>query len=415
MYKKLLKIFISLIVFYVIALSAVYLVTPTPLERHAQNGLALIKKESNYPKYFFNNNVASQLDNFTDRVMLERVLPKNVNDNALEQAMFMNGYSRYWHGYQVILRPLLLPFNYFEIRYINIFIMFALLIKAMNVIKKNVNSIASWLFFAAVMCAKFIIVPVSLQFTNMMMLMLLAILAADKLLCNRNDINFNNKTLSTERLFIFSFVLGSITVFLDLLTTPILPIGIVMLLLVIHYYQKYNYLIPNKTIINSFIFWSAGYVGTWAAKWILATVICSQNIILQAFNQIIHRTNGNLDGSSHAVNRLSMLSSNIKMLLQPFGHTPKIIIVSLVIIICIILLYKFRKTIIDRNFVKKLILISLIPYFWYIIAANHSQVHSWFTYRSQIITVFGLGYAMYYVTDWQKVKSSVKGKFKCLK
>lgn len=413
MYKKLLKIFISLIVFYVIALSAVYLVTLTPLERHAQNGLALIKKESNYPKYFFNNNVASQLDNFTDRVMLERVLPKNIDDNALEQAMFMNGYSRYWHGYQVILRPLLLPFNYFEIRYINIFIMFALLIKAMNVIKKNINSIASWLFFAAVMCAKFIIVPVSLQFTNMMMLMLLAILAADKLLCNRNGLNFNNKSLSTERLFIFSFVLGSITVFLDLLTTPILPIGIVMLLLVIHYYQKYNYLIPNKTIINSFIFWSAGYVGTWAAKWILATVICSQNIILQAFNQVVFRVAG--DGAKYEVHRLSMLESNIKMLIQPFGHTPKIIIFSLIFIVCGILLYKFRKTVINKIFIKKIIWISLIPYLWYLMAANHSQIHSWFTYRSQIITVFGLGYAMYYVTDWQKVKSSMKGKFKCLK
>ena len=413
MYKKLLKIFISLIMFYVIALSAVYLVTPTPLERHAQNGLALIKKESNYPKYFFNNNVASQLDNFTDRVMLERVLPKNIDDNALKQAMFMNGYSRYWHGYQVILRPLLLPFNYFEIRYINIFIMFALLIKAMNVIKKNVNSIASWLFFAAVMCAKFIIVPVSLQFTNMMMLMLLAILVADKLLCNRNDLNFNNKSLSTERLFIFSFVLGSITVFLDLLTTPILPIGIVMLLLVIHYYQKYNYLIPNKTIINSFIFWSAGYVGTWAAKWILATVICSQNIILQAFNQVVFRVAG--DGAKYEVHRLSMLESNIKMLIQPFGHTPKIIIFSLIFIVCGILLYKFRKTVINKIFIKKVICISLIPYLWYLMAANHSQIHSWFTYRSQIITVFGLGYAMYYVTDWQKVKSSMKGKFKCLK
>lgn len=413
MYKKLLKIFISLIVFYVIALSAVYLVTPTPLERHAQNGLALIEKETLYPKYFFENNNACMLDNFTDKVMLERVLPKNVNDNALEQAMFMNGYSRYWHGYQVILRPLLLPFNYFEIRYINIFIMFALLIKAMNVIKKNVNSIASWLFFAAVMCAKFIIVPVSLQFTNMMMLMLLAILAADKLLCNRNDLNFNNKSLSTERLFIFSFVLGSITVFLDLLTTPILPIGIVMLLLVIHYYQKYNYLIPNKTLINSFIFWSAGYVGTWAAKWILATVICSQNIILQAFNQVIFRVAG--DGAKYEVHRLSMLGNNIKMLVQPFGHTPKIIIFSLLFIVCCILLYKFRKAVINKIFIKKVIWISLIPYLWYLMAANHSQIHAWFTYRSQIITVFGLGYAMYYVTDWQKVKSSMKGKYKCLK
>lgn len=413
MYKKLLKIFIGLIVFYVVSLTLVYSVTPKILVSHTTQGLNLIEKETLYPKYFFNNNTASQLDNFTDKVMLQRVLAKNENDSALEQAMYMNGYSRYWHGYQAVLRPLLVPLNYFEIRYINTFIMFALLIKAMSIIKKNINAVAGWIFFTAVMCAKFIIVPMSLQFTNMMMLMLISILLMDKFLCNQQTFNPDNKILNKERLLIFSFVLGSVTVFLDLLTTPILPIGMVIILLLIHYYQKYNYLIPNKTVIASFIFWSAGYVGTWAAKWILATIICSQNIILQAVNQVVFRVAG--DGAKYEVHRLSMLESNIKMLLQPFGHTPKVIIFSLLFIVCAILLYKFRKTIIDKIFIKKVILISLIPYLWYLMAANHSQIHSWFTYRSQIITVFGLSYAMYCVIDWKKVKAFMKGKCKCLK
>ena len=374
MLKKFFKIFITLIAFYVISLTIVYTVTPNILIKHTNNGLEQIEKETLYPKYFFNNNNATMLDNFTDKVMLNEVIAKKDADNPLEQAMYMNGYSRYWHGYQILLRPLLVLFNYFEIRYLNTFILFALFFKVMQTLNNKINASAAWSFFTAVMCTKFFIVPMR---------------------------------------YIFTFILGSITVFLDLLTTPILPVGMAIIFIFLHYYQKSKLFIPNKTIIYAFIAWTAGYVSTWASKWILATIICQQNIIAQALHQVLFRVAG--DGAKYEVHRLSMLESNIKMLFQPFGHTPKVIIISLIVITCIILIRYFRKNDINKNLTKKLLLFSLLPYLWYLMAANHSQIHSWFTYRSQIITAFGFVYLISYISDWTKIKSALKGKFKCLK
>lgn len=413
MLKKFLKIFTVLIAFYVISLTLVYSVTPNILVKHTKSGLELIEKETLYPKYFFNNNNATQLDNFTDKVMLDKVIAKNTNDNPLEQAMYMNGYSRYWHGYQILLRPLLTLFNYFEIRYLCTFVLFALFFKVMQILNSKINNAAAWSFFVAVMCTKFFIIPMSLQFTNMILLMFLAIIFANILFCTKTKSLFDSKSSDTKDLYVFTFVLGSITVFLDLLTTPILPVSMAVTFIFLHYYQKYQTFIPNKTIIYAFAAWAVGYVSTWASKWILATIICPQNIIAQALHQVVFRVAG--DGAKYEVHRLSMLESNIKMLLQPFGHTPKIIIISLIVITCIFLIHYFRKTAIDKTLIKKLLLFSLIPYLWYLMAANHSQIHSWFTYRSQIITVFSFVFLMSYIIDWSKVKSALKGKFKCLK
>lgn len=33
---------------------------------------------------------------------------------------------------------------------------------------------------------------------------------------------------------------------------------------------------------------------------------------------------------------------------------------------------------------------ALTPYIWLNLLANHSQIHFWFTYRGQIITVFSI-------------------------
>lgn len=38
----------------------------------------------------------------TDRIMLKNVMPENEEMSALQKAMYMNGYGRYWHGYVFI-------------------------------------------------------------------------------------------------------------------------------------------------------------------------------------------------------------------------------------------------------------------------------------------------------------------------
>ena len=74
MYKNFLKIFIALILFYIISLTLVYSINPQILTYHTKSGLTLINKETNYPRYFFGNSYAVRLDNFTDKLKRFRFL-----------------------------------------------------------------------------------------------------------------------------------------------------------------------------------------------------------------------------------------------------------------------------------------------------------------------------------------------------
>ena len=407
MYKKFLKIFIALILFYIISLTLVYSINPQVLTYHTKSGLTLINKETNYPRYFFGNSYAIRLDNFTDKFMLNTVIPKKADDTILEQIMFMNGSHRYWNGYQIILRPLLIPFHYFEIRYINIFIMFGLLIKVMNIISKGINSAASWIFFIAIMCVKFIAVPISLSFTNMFILMFISIIMSEKFLYDKNPcvLNQQKQNLLIKHIYIFSFILGSITAFFDLLTTPLVPIGMSMLLLYIHYFNKYEYQIPTKNIFFAFIYWAIAYVGTWFTKWILAAVVCSPQIFIAAIKKVIFRISGDVDKIE--VQHFLVLEKNIKMLFEPMTLNAWTVLMTGIFIILSVLLYKYKKKNLNKTFITKILIFAILPYSWYIMAANHSQIHFWFTYRSQIITIFGLMYIFYYIIDWRKFKNKL--------
>ena len=407
MYKNFLKIFIALILFYIISLTLVYSINPQILTYHTKSGLTLINKETNYPSYFFGNSYAVRLDNFTDKFMLNTVIPKKDDNTILEQIMFMNGSHRYWNGYQIILRPLLITFHYFEIRYINIFIMFGLLIKVMNIISKNINSAASWIFFIAIMCVKFIAVPVSLSFTNMFILMFISIIMSEKFLYDKNPcaLNQQKQNLLIKHIYIFSFILGSITAFFDLLTTPLMPIGMSMLLLYIHYFNKYGYQIPTKNIFLAFIYWAIAYVGTWFTKWILAAVVCSPQIFIAAIKKVIFRISGDVDKIE--VQHFLVLEKNIKMLFEPMTLNAWTVLMTGIFIILSALLYKYKKKNLNKTFITKILIFAILPYSWYIMAANHSQIHYWFTYRLQIITIFGLMYIFYYIIDWRKFKNKL--------
>lgn len=81
--------------------------------------------EGGYPSPMFATG-QSDLDIYTDSKMYER-LTADEGMTALEAAMDMQDYPRYWHGYLTVLKPLSIFFTYREIRYINMFIVNILL------------------------------------------------------------------------------------------------------------------------------------------------------------------------------------------------------------------------------------------------------------------------------------------------
>ncbi len=92
-------------------------------------------------------------------------------------------YGRYWHGYQVILRPLLLALSYPEIRYFNMLMFLGLCTCVVLLVYQRIGMGSVVAFTLAMTLGGFIVVPMSLQFsavTYLSSLGVIAVLALDE-------------------------------------------------------------------------------------------------------------------------------------------------------------------------------------------------------------------------------------------
>lgn len=129
-----------------ISLTLVYLLPTERMEQNVKSSMDIFYTESVYPQQV-SGYKATQLDNETDAIMLLGAIYDGGNYSAIKQAMraarvdisdvpskcnvlikyawenqepdSVSEYSRYWHGYMLWLKPLLLFFDYADIRMLN--------------------------------------------------------------------------------------------------------------------------------------------------------------------------------------------------------------------------------------------------------------------------------------------------------
>lgn len=304
--------------------------------------------------------------------------------------MSINNYSRYWHGYQIFLRPLLIFINYGSIRQLyGIVIMLLLGLNIVLMVKKR-DSFFALSFFLSFYFVRFYSFFLSMQFSNVFIVML----AFNLFILTRNDAD-----LKTNNYYLAFFIVGSITNFIDLLTVPMITLGVPLITLLYSKIKLYHY--REKSIIQFFkeilltIFsWGMGYGFTWINKWLLASVILKENTIKVAIDQAIFRTEGN---KAYPLDRIDMIKSNAGLIFDKLNFLALVLAVLLVIFLVI---YK-KKVIKGRVNPQSIVLlfVSPFPYIWYLAMSNHSQIHYWFTYRLQIITVFSLFSFLAYISS----------------
>lgn len=363
--KKITITFISLLVFYVLSLAIIYALPNFKLSENVDLAGQTLKREGTYPVVSQSFKPQTMLDNFTD---LKVMVPRSINDkSALVSAMDMKGYSRYWHGYQVILKPLLSIFTYEQVRFIYNIIVMVLFVACCSMLWTKVSK-TSAIALAVSMCFAHIeIFGMSIQFSNAFILVFISIIY----LLSRKDID----CFLSKNLVIFFFVLGSVINFIDLLTAPIVTLGVPLAIIIL---IRQRSVIDNLIIIaKSSIAWGVGYGLTWISKWCISSVILNRNVISDAIHQIFFRTMGD---ETHPINRPEMLSSNFDSM---FIFSEMAYILPVVYLISIILHKR-----VNISSILSLALLSLAPYTWYVILTSHSQIHFWFTYRAQVITMF---------------------------
>lgn len=390
--------FIALLIIFNVFLAIVYRIPPTKIKEHVTQGFEIIEKEGVYLNFFPEVDkrprisCAFQLDLSTDRSMLKRLVPADQHLSPWLAALEMNNYTRYWHGYTIFLRPLMAVFNYSQIRLINVFLLMALTVCSIVFLARYLNIYAALALLLSFICIKLFIVPLCMAFCNMFyvfyfFLFLMLLWAKWK----------GEVLLGSHAFSLFIFCLGIVTSFVDLLSTPLLPVGLLVSLACIWDHEKYDILPNPRQILRTFMLWCIGYITMWFSKWVLATILLGKNILLVGTRAVIFRIHG--DTANTKIDTLTALKYNLLCAISPFD-THCILSIGGCIILLLILLIGSGKISINKKFFASyrlyflLLLIGSIPFIWVLTIVNHSHIHFWFTYRIFCITIFSIFYIL---------------------
>lgn len=370
-----------------------YCVPAASVKSNADASRLIIKQEGKRPGY----NYYLRKDNFTDDLMLnlaetgigeydDPFMQTFTNyftvDSAISNLVdardiktyrgeYVINYSRYWHGYLLPLRLMLVVTDLRRIRIVNIIILSLLLAAAGFLIWRRISPKAAAMFVLSVAVVAVPLVPLCMQFSTCFYIMLASVIFILISPYLTSD-NFN--------LALILFFTGGITSFLDLLTVPVITLGFPLAIGFLSHKKTYGL----KAILACSLSWLAGYGGIWAAKWILSTLITDNNIIADAMTQVSFRTFETED-----------VASVMRVLLKYDVAGLILTLAAGALCLC------FRKS---KAVLKKylyLVIIGCFPLLWYAVLQNHSLTHFWFTWRSLSLTLFCWTTYCLYVIDFK--------------
>lgn len=280
-------------------------------------------------------------------------------------------YGRYWHGEQVILKPMLSFMTYDCIRSILLLIMIIIILYLLY----RFTSIGLNLSYGLIMVILFLNpITISLSLVEWICPMISFIS-----MCVL--INMKKQNIKEDLCFQILFCLTGVSVaFFDILRFPLITLGLPLVLYIKLFLnfedsKDHNYLIK---IFNSCVSWGLGYSIMWIMKWVYYTLITGNNKIEEGIHQVLFRISSN-DGES---------SINIFIMLLRIAYASLQWTWPIFFILTLIYYIKNKRLIFKkRNIILFMIMFSL-PLLWVIITRNHSFLHTHIAYRNFSIPLF---------------------------
>ena len=385
-----------------ILLVLAYTLPVDQIRKNVRESLPIFQMEAdNY--YWAPGHHASKIDGFTDSLMLNEAayigtgsavkdamegayvlypsgsqpfsdnLIKSVSEHGdANDGAVVCPYTRYWHGYLIWLKPLLVSFNYQQIRMFSMMIQLALL----TALSVQLFKAFGWAGTAAFLLTSFFINPIStalsMQFASIYMLTLLASMAI-LYLHQRGQLS------QSWKVFV---ICGICVAYFDFLTYPIVSLG-VPLILCISLDSKTCGQGLREVVANS-VLWGTSYLTMWVGKWIIASLLLGTNVIKDGINTVQHRTS-DVDDFQGKVTFYSVVRKNLEA-----ADAKAWLFVILLVLIAIPFMVCFRKyrVVITKKLVPVLA-VMLYPFIWYFLVRNHSSIHDWMTFRNLAITLYG--------------------------
>lgn len=351
-------------------------------QTNAQKSIDSLEGEGWYPSAtqlkssldtYFHSYLPGVLDGATDGLMLEKAT-RQIEGNPLWEAMNMEGYTYYWHGYVVILRVLLLFMDYEQFRFLNCILQLMMMFFVAHFIweKKGQR------YALALLTSYFLMMPMAMFLSLQFSWIFYIAMALSLLICYRH-------TWFTEKRIPYIFVIaGMLTSFLDLLTYPLYTWAFPLLLLILLSEDGQKALNYVKTVVVSGLGWILGYAGMWFGKWALAGWIVHRNVIQEAWKEVLFRS-----GSEESLNLIARLEA----LYDNWKHYEYPLYTALLAIWLTWFIYKSlngKTQIVRQEKNGAYLLITLSSFVWYFVLANHTLGHHFFTYRIWGMAITGI-------------------------
>ncbi len=429
-------------------LTATFLLPVEPARQHAEESLYDMIEVREDPKGdTLRKRIVGLKENFTDTLMVQNCLEKVEGKGLLEHAMYvyhydiqgenettwlteeslvrflrqgtegmhLREYSKYWHGYLVFLKPLLLLLSWeqLEVFLLVIQILFLALVVAVSCYRKKPC------LGLGLLCTLLFMKPLRIWMSLAMSVCWWIILAAVLVL-----LLFQEKIEKRNWQGEFFLLVGIVTAYLDFLTYPIATLGIPLCVWLIQYQEmtqdgkavaqgtaagldgktaqdpttgsgrKQGRGLSGLAGVCGHIFWpcicwAVGYAGMWGMKWVTAELTCQTGTLRNAVWSIITRAEP-LDGYH------SFFSGIFRTWNAMIGQYDALwygilfgLIAATAVVSGLVCLRKAR----NRDWMVTMLalaVVAMLPVGWMILTQNHTAIHSLFTFRILGISILAL-------------------------
>lgn len=384
------------------------LVYALPIEKinlHVRESGAYMQPEGAYWR-MIPNSPFTNLDNSTDTTMLliaaydgeENPIQKAANnyyitlqgvtkpescmllESAEEIGYYIHHYGRYWHGYLVVLKPLLLFLDIGEIRELNMLLVIGAIVTVSLLMYRRGKLRYVFPYLLAVCFMNPGTIANSLQNSTIFHTASIAMIVL---------LLFSDKEIFRKHLWLFFMLLGMVTSYVDFLTYPIVSIGFPLICLFI--LNTGNNATGTRQIGKNFwqmllnsVMWIFGYVGMWGSKWILSSCVTGMHYFADALSNIETRSSSVAFGEEFTL-------IDLYTKLGYYLSISRIWTVTLIfVILCAVALCFCKKRWNEWSLSVIFLIIALYPVIWGIFARNHTYIHDLFTHRGWGLTILGL-------------------------
>jgi len=377
---------------------------------------------------FGKGNENAKLDNRADQVLLSilycqdstqslksgicsRYYDKN-NDNILaDYKSLISGkaqpntyYTRYWHGSMVFIKPLLVFTDINGIRAANALLLLALTALVLWQMIRAKEKLLGFSLLAGMFSVAVYTVPFCIEFMPAFAVMLLSTVVIISVVLKKE------KYVGT--VFLIS---GMAVCFFDFLTCETLSFTVpVCTALILSFKNGKIKDFKNGLIyiIKNGLLWFLGYAGMFLSKFGITALFIQKSAFSEAAKNASLRLSDvkiiNLHGLG--ANRIFRNFVNLNLFdnAKTFGDLALRIFIVSAVVFSLLYLYK-KKNAFKKELYSLLFIIMLIPYIRYAALNNHSFVHSFFTFRAQLVTIMLGLYMVLESIDKTAFKKDFKG------